>query len=151
MATERTLVLVKPDGVQRGLVGEVITRFERRGLHLCALKLLLIDRPLAERHYAEHVGKPFFESLVAFITSSPVVAMVWEGPGAVALVRTMMGATDPAAAAPGTVRGDHAVTIGANVVHGSDSVARAAEEVALFFGPGEIVSWEADIDRWLRG
>ena len=149
MAVERTLVLVKPDGVQRGLVGEVIGRFERRGLHLCAMRFLQMDRELAERHYAEHVGKPFFESLVGFITASPVVAMVWEGPGAVATVRTMMGATDPAASAPGTIRGDHAVSIGANVVHGSDSVPRAAEEVALFFRPDEIVSWEADIARWL--
>ena len=151
MAMEQTLVLVKPDGVQRGLVGEVIGRFERRGLHLSALKLLQMDRALAERHYAEHVGKPFFESLVGFITSSPVVAMVWEGPNAVAVVRTMMGATDPAAAAPGTMRGDHALSIGANIVHGSDSVPRAAEEVALFFGPEEIVSWEAAIGRWLSG
>ena len=151
MAEERTLVLVKPDGVQRALVGEVVSRFERRGLHLVALKLLQIDRDLAERHYAEHAGKPFFDSLVAFITSAPVVAMVWQGPGAVALVRTMMGATDPAGAAPGTIRGDHAVSIGANIVHGSDSVSRAAEEVALFFAPGEIVAWEADVARWLRG
>ncbi|MFN2581185.1 MAG: nucleoside-diphosphate kinase [Candidatus Dormibacteria bacterium] len=150
MAAERTLVLVKPDGVQRGLIGDVITRFERRGLHLVALKLLRIDRTLAERHYGEHATKPFFESLVGFITSAPVVAMVWEGAGAVALVRAMMGATNPADAAPGTIRGDHAVTIGANVVHGSDSVTRAAEEVALFFSEDELISWEADAARWVN-
>ncbi|MBV8195034.1 MAG: nucleoside-diphosphate kinase [Candidatus Dormibacteraeota bacterium] len=149
MPAERTLVLVKPDGVQRGLIGEVITRFERRGLQLVASKLLHIDRALAERHYAEHASKAFFESLVSFITSSPVLAMVWQGPGAVALVRTMMGATDPAQSAPGTIRGDYALTIGANIVHGSDSVQRAAEEVALFFEEREIVSWEADVGRWL--
>jgi nucleoside-diphosphate kinase len=151
MADERTLVLVKPDGVQRALVGEVVGRLERRGLHLVAMRLLQIDRPLAERHYAEHHGKPFFESLVAFITSSPVVAMVWEGPGAVALVRTMMGATNPLDAAPGTIRGDHAVNIGANVVHGSDSVVRAGEEIALFFTADQLVDWRSDIAAWLVG
>ncbi|MBV9101489.1 MAG: nucleoside-diphosphate kinase [Candidatus Dormibacteraeota bacterium] len=150
MADERTLVLVKPDGVQRALVGDVISRLERRGLHLVGLKLLLIDRALAERHYAEHREKPFFGDLVGFITSSPVVAMVWEGPGAVAMVRSMMGATDPANAAPGTIRGDHAVSIGANVVHGSDSVSRAAEEVALFFEPGELVEWTSAQAAWLH-
>jgi len=116
VSEERTLVLVKPDGVQRGLIGDVISRFEDRGLHLVGLKLLRIDRELAERHYAEHVGKAFFEELVRFITSAPVVAMAWEGPGAVAMVRAMVGATNPADAAPGTVRGDRAVSIGANVV-----------------------------------
>ena len=151
MAIERTLVLVKPDGVQRGLIGDIVSRFERRGLHLAGLKLLHVDRALAERHYAEHAGKPFFESLVSFITSSPVVAMAWEGDGAVSLVRTMMGATNPTQAAPGTIRGDFALSIGANVVHGSDSVARAAEEIALFFADGELVSWEADAARWVTG
>lgn len=149
MAAERTLVLVKPDGVQRGLVGAIVSRFEQRGLHLVGLKFLQVDRPLAERHYGEHVGKPFYESLVAFITSSPVVAMVWEGDDAVALVRAMMGATNPAQSAPGTIRGDLAITIGANVVHGSDSVTRAAEEVSLFFRDDELVSWEADAARWV--
>ncbi len=151
MADEQTLVLVKPDGVQRGLAGEVIARFERRGLRLVGLKLTQLDRDLAERHYAEHREKPFFGELVAFITSSPVVAMVWEGPSAVALVRSMMGATDPAAAAPGTIRGDRALTIGQNVVHGSDSVHRAAEEVSLFFAPSELVAWTSDQARWLTG
>ena len=149
MADERTLVLVKPDGVQRALVGEIIARFEQRGLHLVGLKLLRIDRELAERHYGEHAGKPFFSSLVEFITAAPVVAMVWEGPEAVAMVRSMMGATNPAAAAPGTIRGDHAVSIGANVVHGSDGSQRAAEEIALFFDETELVEWESAAARWL--
>ncbi len=151
MSVERTLVLVKPDGVQRRLVGELITRFERRGLHLVALKLLRMDRDLAERHYAEHRGKPFFAGLVDFITSAPVVAMVWEGDDAVAQVRSMMGATDPSAAVPGSIRGDLAVTIGNNVVHGSDSPGRGAEEVALFFQPAELVEWEGGDAPWLHG
>lgn len=151
MATERTLVLVKPDGVQRGLVGEIIGRFERRGLHLAGMKLMQVTRELAGRHYAEHEGKPFFEGLVAFITSSPVVAMVLEGPGAVAMVRTMMGTTNPAQAAPGTIRGDLAVSIGNNVVHGSDSVERAAVEVDLFFRPEELVDWDAAEAAWVLG
>ena len=149
-SVERTLVLVKPDGLQRGLIGNVISRFERRGLHLVGLKLLRMDRALAERHYGEHREKPFFGDLVGFITASPVVAMAWEGPGAVAMVRSMMGATNPADASPGTIRGDHAVSIGANVVHGSDSVARAAEEVALFFSPGELFEWESAQAGWLE-
>jgi len=144
-------VLVKPDGVQRALVGEVITRFERRGLHLLGLKLLHMDRPLAERHYAEHAGKPFFETLVTYITASPVVAMVWEGPEAVGLVRAMTGATDPANAAPGTIRGDYAVHMNNNMVHGSDSVQRGAEEIALFFEPDELVEWRSDVSRWVTG
>jgi len=151
MALERTLVLVKPDGVQRGLVGEVVSRLERRGLHLMALKLIRMERALAEQHYAEHRGKPFFEELVEFITSAPVVAMVWEGPGAVAVVRTTMGSTDPAAASPGTIRGDRALSIGQNVVHGSDSVGRAAEEVSLFFAPAEILGWRSDQSPWVTG
>jgi nucleoside-diphosphate kinase len=151
MSVERTLVLVKPDGVQRGLVGEVVGRLERRGLHLVGLKLMRIDEQLAARHYAEHVGKPFYAGLVRFITSSPVVAMVWEGPGAVALVRATMGATDPAKSAPGTIRGDLAVSIGTNVVHGSDSPERAEVEVALFFGAAELVSWESSLADWTVG
>ncbi len=147
--TERTLVLIKPDGVQRGLVGAVIGRFERRGLHLVGLKLLRVDRLVAERHYAEHRERPFFAAVVDFITSSPVVAMAWEGPGAVGLVRTMMGATNPATAAPGTIRGDFGVDVGQNLVHGSDGVARAAEEVALFFRPEELVTWERAGQEWV--
>ena len=133
MTVERTLVLVKPDGVQRGLVGDVIARLERRGLHLVGLKLMRIDEALAARHYAEHVAKPFYPGLVRFITSAPVVAMVWEGPGAVALVRSTMGATDPAASAPGTIRGDLGIETTENLVHGSDSHESAAREIALFF------------------
>ncbi|HEY6377803.1 MAG TPA: nucleoside-diphosphate kinase [Candidatus Dormibacteraeota bacterium] len=146
---ERTLFLIKPDGVQRGLVGEITGRLERRGLHLVGLKLMRVSPELAARHYAEHQGKPFYDGLIAFITSSPVVAMVWEGPGAVAMVRTMMGATNPAAAAPGTIRGDLAVDFGMNAVHGSDSVERAVQEVALFFSPGELLEWEAATAPWV--
>ena len=147
--SERTLVLIKPDGVQRGLIGEVIGRFERRGLHLVGLKLVRMERAVAERHYAEHRERPFFGAVVEFITSSPVVAMAWEGPGAVGLVRTMMGATNPAAAAPGTIRGDFGVDVGQNIIHGSDGVERAAEEVGLFFRPEELVSWERAGREWV--
>lgn len=146
---ERTLVLIKPDGVQRGMVGEVVGRFERRGLHLVGLKLMAVERGLAERHYAEHRERPFFEAVIDFISSSPVVAMVWEGPNVVSLVRSMMGPTNPALAAPGTIRGDLGVDIGQNVVHGSDSPARAEEEIALFFRPEELVSWERAGSAWI--
>jgi nucleoside-diphosphate kinase len=149
MTAERTLVLVKPDGVQRGLVGEVIGRLERRGLKLVGLKLMRIDDALAGRHYGEHSEKPFFRGLVDFITSSPVVAMVWEGPAAVSMVRAMMGPTNPASAPPGTIRGDLAVDLGMNVIHGSDSPGRAVEEVSLFFEPSEIVDWECSAARWV--
>jgi nucleoside-diphosphate kinase len=149
MATERTLVLVKPDGVQRGLVGEVIGRLERRGLQLVGLKLMRVTEELASRHYAEHQGKPFYPGLVAFITSSPVVAMVWEGDGAVAMVRTMMGATNPANAAPGTIRGDLAVSMGMNVIHGSDSPENGLREAAIFFADTELVSWERSLAAWI--
>lgn len=146
---ERTLVLIKPDGVQRGLVGEILSRFERRGLHLLALKLMAVERELAERHYAEHRERPFFEAVIDFISSSPVVAMVWEGPNVVSLVRSMMGPTNPGVAAPGTIRGDLGVDIGQNVVHGSDSPARAEEEIALFFAPDELVRWEREGSAWI--
>jgi len=136
---ERTFIMVKPDGVARGLVGEVIARFERRGFRLVALKALRIDRALAERHYAEHVGKPFFASLVAFITSGPVVAMVWEGREAIRVARAMMGVTDSADAAPGTIRGDFSLSKEENVVHGSDGPESAAREIALFFADVELV------------
>ncbi len=137
---ERTLVLVKPNGVERGLVGEVVGRFERRGLRLRGMKMLVVDRALAERHYEEHVGKGFFADLVSFITSGPIVAMVVEGPSAVKVVRDMMGATDPVDAMPGTIRGDFALDIGENVVHGSDGVESAKREISLYFAPGELVS-----------
>lgn len=146
---ERTLVLVKPDAVQRGLAGEIIGRLERRGLKLAGMKLMQVTPDLARRHYGAHVGKPFFEGLVKFITSSPLVAIAVEGENAVDVVRTTMGATNPAEAAPGTIRGDLGLTIGANLIHGSDSAESAAAELALFFGEGEVVDYERDIDRWI--
>ncbi len=145
----RTLILLKPDAVQRALVGELISRMERRGLKLVAMKLIQVDEELARRHYAEHVGKPFFAGLVEFITSSPLVAMVAEGERAVEIVRSIIGATDPVDAAPGTVRGDLAVSVGLNLVHGSDSEESAAREIELFFSPGEIVSYDRDLERWI--
>ena len=150
MAMERTLVLVKPDGVQRGLAGAVLSRFERRGLKLIGLKLMQVDEALADRHYAEHVGKPFFAGLRDFITSSPLVAAVFEGENAVQIARGTMGATNPADAAPGTIRADFAVDLGRNVVHGSDSPESGEREVALFFDKAELVSWERDSERWIR-
>jgi nucleoside-diphosphate kinase len=146
---ERTLVLVKPDGVQRGLIGEIISRLERTGLKLVALKMLQMDRKMAERHYAIHQGKPFFEGLVSFITSSPLIAAVFEGKSAVEVVRKIMGATDPVKAAPGTIRGDLALAIGRNVVHGSDSLENAQKEIDLFFTPREIVSYERQVEPWI--
>ena len=146
---ERSFVMVKPDGVQRGLVGEIIKRLERRGLRLAALKLMRISPELAGRHYAEHQGKPFYPGLIEFITSSPVVAMVWEGPRAVSIIRSTMGATDSAAAAPGTIRGDLGVDKGNNLVHGSDSLESAAREINLFFTAAEILGYERALDRWV--
>ena len=150
MAMERTLVLVKPDGVQRGLAGAVLNRFEQRGLKLIGLKLMQVDEVLADRHYAEHVGKPFFAGLRDFITSSPLVAAVFEGENAVQIARGTMGATNPADAAPGTIRADFAVDLGRNVVHGSDSPESGEREAALFFDEAELVSWERDSERWIR-
>ncbi len=147
---EQTLVLVKPDGVQRGLIGEIITRLERRGLKLIGMKFMRVSRELASTHYEAHVGKPFYEGLVNYITSSPIVAMVWEGKDGIQVVRTTMGATNAAAAAPGTIRGDFAVEIGRNLVHGSDGTESAAREVALFFSPDELISWQRENDRWIR-
>jgi nucleoside-diphosphate kinase len=147
---ERTLVLVKPDGVQRGLVGEIISRFERTGLKLVAMKMLRMDREMAGKHYAIHQGKPFFEGLVSFITSSPLIAAVFEGGSAVEVVRKTMGATDPVKAAPGTIRGDLALDIGRNVVHGSDSIENAQKEISLFFSAKEIVSYERQVEPWIR-
>jgi nucleoside-diphosphate kinase len=131
---QSTFVMVKPDGVRRGLVGEVISRLERKGLRLVRARLLTIDRALAERHYAEHLDKPFFADLAAFITSGPVLAMEWQGEEAVAVARTLMGATDPKQAAPGTIRGDFGLATTENIVHGSDSPASAERELRLFFG-----------------
>ena len=146
---ERTLVLVKPDGVQRGMVGEIISRLERRGIKLVALKMMLVDEALAHRHYGEHEGKPFFQGLVDFITSSPLVAMVWEADDAVEIVRGTMGQTNPKNAAPGTIRGDLGVNIGRNLVHGSDSPESAQREVALFFGEGKILDYNRNNDPWI--
>jgi nucleoside-diphosphate kinase len=146
---ERTLVLVKPDGVQRGLVGEVISRLERRGLKLAGLKLMQVDYDLARRHYAEHVARPFFSGLVEFITSGPLVAMVWEGNNAVELVRQTVGATDPGKSAPGTIRGDLGINIGRNLVHGSDKPESARREIDLFFQPQEILDYTRSNDPWI--
>lgn len=149
--TERTFVMVKPDGVQRGLVGEIISRFEDRGLKLVAAKFLQLDRELAEEHYAEHEGKPFFDGLVAFITSGPVLAMAWEGADAVRQVRRMMGATDPAEAAPGTIRGDFGLDLGRNVIHGSDHEDPGSNEreLGLFFDADDFVEYERVDETWL--
>ena len=146
---ERTLVIIKPDAVQRGLIGEIVARFERRGLHIAALKLIQIDEPLARRHYAVHEGKPFYEPLIGYITSSPVVVMVLEGNDAIEIVRRTMGATNPAEATPGTIRADLSLEIGRNLVHGSDGPETAAFEVPLFFTEDEILSYERDTDRWI--
>lgn len=146
---ERTLVLVKPDGVQRGLVGEVISRLERRGLKLAALKLMLVDDALARRHYAEHLERPFFPGLAAFITSSPLVAMVWEADNAVSIVRQTMGETNPVNSPAGTIRGDLGIDIGRNLVHGSDGPESAEREISLFFAPGEILSYDRSLDPWI--
>ena len=146
---EKTLVLVKPDGVQRGLVGKIISRLENKGFRLVALKLMIVSRKLAEEHYGEHVDKPFFGDLVRFITSSPIVAMAIEGENAVQVVRTTMGLTNPQEASPGTIRGDFALTIGMNLIHGSDSGESAVRELDLFFGPSEILEYSRDVERWI--
>jgi nucleoside-diphosphate kinase len=130
---ERTLVLIKPDGVRRGLIGAVLSRIERKGLNIVALELRTLDRETASSHYAEHVGKPFFEPVMEFITSGPLVALVAEGPRAIEAFRALAGATDPVAASPGTIRGDHALEIGENIVHGSDSAESAQREIKIFF------------------
>ena len=147
---QRTLVLVKPDGVQRGLVGAIVARLERRGLKLIGLKMMRISKEVAARHYAEHQGKPFFDGLITFITSGPVVAMIWEGREAVTVVRSLMGGTDPLKASPGTIRGDLALDLGMNLIHGSDSPARAETEIALFFERGELHEYDRTADRWIR-
>jgi nucleoside-diphosphate kinase len=147
---ERTFVLLKPDAVQRSLVGEIIGRFERRGLKLVAMKMLRVSRPLGETYYAEHKGKAFFEPLMSYITAGPVVALVLEGDGAVALVRKMMGKTNSAEAEPGTIRGDLALSISRNVIHGSDSLESAKREIPLFFKTEEIHAYPRTDDVWLR-
>src|SRR5512144_2697542 len=149
ISVERTLVMVKPDGVQRGLIGEVISRLERRGLRLVAAKFMQVSRELAERHYAVHKGKQFYDGLISYITSAPVMAMVWEGPNAVSAVRQTMGTTRPTEAAPGTLRHDFALEVGRNLTHASDEPANAEKEVALWFKPDELVEWTRDVDRWI--
>ncbi len=147
--SETTLVLIKPDGVQRGLIGEILSRFERTGLKIVGLKLLHADDDLASRHYAAHLGKPFYEGLKKFIISAPLVAIALRGRSAVGHIRNLMGATDPAQAAPGTVRGDMGVDIGRNLVHGSATVEEAQTEVALFFGDAELLNYERSNDGWI--
>jgi nucleoside-diphosphate kinase len=146
---ERTLVIVKPDGVQRGLIGPIITRLEQRGLKIVGMKLMQITPALARKHYAIHEGKPFFDGLIQYITSSPVVVMVVEGKKAIETVRATMGATNPVTAAPGTVRADYALEIGRNLVHGSDGPETAKTEVALFFKPEELLEYARDTDKWI--
>lgn len=146
---ERTYLMIKPDGVQRNIVGEVIKRLETKGFTLVGLKLLKVSRELAEKHYGVHKERPFFKSLVEFIISGPVVAMVWEGDGVVASARKIIGATNPLNAEPGTIRGDFGVNIGRNLIHGSDGIETAQAEIALWFSEDELVSWEPTIKPWL--
>lgn len=149
MADERTLIIVKPDGVQRGLVGEIIGRLERRGLKIVGLDFRTIDRGVASRHYGEHEGKPFYDGLIDYITSGPSVLAVLEGPNAVSVARATIGATNPVNAAPGTIRGDLGLMTGRNLIHGSDGPESAGREVALFFGDRVGDSWPRDVDRWI--
>ena len=147
---ERTLVLVKPDGVQRGLIGSIINRLEQRGLKLVGMKLMQLDDVLARQHYSEHVDRPFFGGLVAFITSAPVVAMAWESNGAVEAVRNTMGQTNPTASPPGTIRGDLGLDSGRNLVHGSDSPESAERELSLFFSDTELLDYDRANDQWIE-
>jgi nucleoside-diphosphate kinase len=146
---ERTLIIVKPEGVQRGLIGPVLARFEAKGFKLVGLKLMRISRELAERHYAEHQGKAFFEGLVAHITSSPVVVGVLEGPYVIATTRLLVGPTRPAEAPAGTIRGDYGIDVGMNIIHGSDGAGSAEREIALFFEPDELLEYPRSLDRWI--
>jgi nucleoside-diphosphate kinase len=148
MSMQRTLVLCKPDTVQRGLVGRVVSRFEEKGLKLVGMKMLRIDESLAGRHYAEHVEKPFYADLLAFITASPIVALAVEGDNAVEVVRNLMGVTNPQKAGSGTIRGDFGLNLTMNLVHGSDSLASAQREVALFFAPEELYDYETALREW---
>lgn len=150
LVLERTFIAIKPDGVQRGLVGEIICRFEAKGFTLVGLKFMKVSRELAEQHYDVHREKPFFGGLVEFITSAPVAAMVWEGDGVVASARKMIGATNPLAAEPGTIRGDFGVNIGRNLIHGSDAVETAQREIALWFKNDELVTWQPTVSGWIR-
>ncbi|GAA0481108.1 nucleoside-diphosphate kinase [Salinibacillus aidingensis] len=146
---EKTFLMIKPDGVQRNLVGEIVTRFEKKGFQLSAAKLMQISNELAEEHYGEHKDKPFFGELVDFITSGPVFAMVWEGENVIATARQMMGKTNPQEAAPGTIRGDFGLTVGKNVIHGSDSSESAEREINLFFNQNDLLSFTKDDQKWI--
>lgn len=146
---ERTFIMIKPDGVQRNLVGEIIRRFETKGFTLVGLKFMSVSKELAEKHYDVHKERPFFGGLIQFITSGPVVAMVWEGEGVVASARKLIGATNPLTAEPGTIRGDYGVTVGRNIIHGSDAVETGQTEINLWFKAEELVSWEPTITKWL--
>ena len=146
---EQTNLMVKPDGVQRGLCGEIVSRFEKKGLKIVGMKLMQISKETAENHYGEHKGKPFFDGLIKYITSGPVLAMVLEGENAVSVCRNMMGKTNPAESAPGTIRGDYAMVVGCNIIHGSDSVESAKREISIFFKPEELVSYDRTSDAWI--
>lgn len=148
MALEKTFVMVKPDGVQRGLIGEIVSRFEKKGLKVVGAKLMQVPVSLAEEHYGEHKERPFFKDLVSFITSSPVFAMVLEGDSAISVARTLMGKTNPAESAPGTIRGDYGLTIGMNIIHGSDAPESATREIKLWFS-AETVDYDRSVDVWL--
>ncbi|MEX1194352.1 MAG: nucleoside-diphosphate kinase [Dehalococcoidia bacterium] len=146
---ERTLILIKPDAMQRGLAGEILSRLERRGLRIVAVRMLRVDDAMAKHHYGEHKGKPFFAGLVEYITSSPIIAAVLEGTRAVEVVRKTMGKTNPADAEPGTIRGDLSLEMGRNLIHGSDGLESAAREIALFFDESQLFNYERDVDRWI--
>jgi nucleoside-diphosphate kinase len=146
---ERTFIAIKPDGVQRGLMGDIIQRFEAKGFTLVGMKFMQVSRDLAEKHYGEHQGKPFFAGLVDFITSGPVLAMVWEGKGVVASARKMIGVTNPLNAEPGTIRGDYGIDIGRNIIHGSDAVETAQQEISLWFSDAELASWTPTVSSWI--
>jgi nucleoside-diphosphate kinase len=147
---EQTLILVKPDGVQRGLIGQIISRFESRGMKLVGLKFIQMTNELAAQHYAVHQGKNFYDSLIEYIVSGPVVAMVWAGEDAIAAARATMGSTRPVDSLPGTIRGDFGMEVGRNLVHGSDEPENAKKEVALFFDKSELINWQRESDKWIK-
>ncbi|MBG92579.1 MAG: nucleoside-diphosphate kinase [Chloroflexi bacterium] len=146
---EQTLILIKPDAMQRGIAFEILARLERRGLKLAGLRLLQVEQPMAERHYAEHEGKPFFAGLVSYITSSPIIAAVFEGTNAVSAARQTIGSTNPTESSPGTIRGDFGLEIGRNLIHGSDSVESAEREIEIFFEGQPVIQWKKDTDKWI--
>lgn len=147
MVTEQTYLMIKPDGVQRGICGDIISRFEKKGLKIVALKFMIVPRSIAEKHYAEHKNKKFFSSLISYITSGPVLAMVLEGDNAIQVCRNIMGKTNPSESPPGTIRGDYGMVTGVNIIHGSDSAESAKREIGVFFPEG-VVSYERTLDRW---